>query len=75
MIPGQGFLIHEGADAQRRGEWGGSIGCIEIVDGFWNSFLNNIEHLAGAPCGEVGRTRTLTVKIRAASYPVATLVF
>ncbi len=73
LLPGEGFLIHEGADSRRR-EVGGSIGCIEIVDGGWNSFLADIEHLSGAICSQIGQERLLTVKIQAAPYPTATLV-
>src|SRR5262245_8689995 len=32
LIPGQNFLIHEGPGP---GQNGGSIGCIEILDGMW----------------------------------------
>jgi hypothetical protein len=73
LIAGQGFLIHEGADSRRR-EVGGSLGCIEIVDGGWNSFLADIERRAGASCNQIGQLRALTVKIQAASYPFAKLV-
>ena len=73
LIAGQGFLIHEGADSRRR-EVGGSLGCIEIVDGGWNSFLADIERLAEATCGQIAHARALTVKIQATSYPTATLV-
>jgi len=53
---------------------GGSIGCIEIVDGGWNAFLGDIERLGGASCLLLGKSRRLTVKIQAASYPSATLL-
>lgn len=72
LLAGKGFLIHEGADSRRR-EVGGSIGCIEIVDGGWNSFLEDIERLAGATCAQIGQSRLLTVKILTAPYPTATL--
>src|SRR6266852_4275243 len=32
LLPGRGFLIHEGADT-RVGYVGGSLGCVEILDG------------------------------------------
>lgn len=73
LLPDRGFLIHEGADSRRR-QVGGSIGCIEIVDGEWNSFLADIERLSEATCAQIGRARALTVKIEAAPYPTATLV-
>ena len=41
LLPGKGFLIHEGANKALR-QVGGSIGCIEVVDGRWNSFLDEI---------------------------------
>jgi hypothetical protein len=73
LLPGKGFLIHEGADTTK-GQVGGSLGCIEILDGRWNSFLEEIERLAHAACPVIGRTGTLTVTIDSASYPRATLV-
>src|SRR5262249_34413346 len=38
LLPGRGFLIHEGADTSA-GQVGGSLGCVEILDGDWNGFL------------------------------------
>jgi len=73
LLPGKGFLIHEGADSRRR-DVGGSIGCIEIVDGRWNAFLGDIERLAGTTCVQIGPSRLLTVKIETAPYPNARLV-
>jgi hypothetical protein len=66
-------LIHEGADS-RKGEVGGSLGCIEILDGGWNSFLADIERLGGASCSLVSQARKLTVKIERATLPAATIV-
>ena len=71
LLPGKGFLIHEGPDL---GEFGGSIGCIEILDGKWGHFLWQIEDIAGAPCAPVGASRGLTVILEAANYPVAGLI-
>jgi hypothetical protein len=73
LLPGKGFLIHEGADSRRR-DVGGSIGCIEIVDGRWNAFIGDIERLAGTTCVQIGPSRLLTVKIETAPYPNARLV-
>ena len=33
LLPGKGFLIHEGPGV---GGAGGSLGCVEILDGGWN---------------------------------------
>ena len=49
LVPGQGFLIHEGAN-ESVGEVGGSIGCIEVLDGRWNTFLAEIERIGGGAC-------------------------
>jgi hypothetical protein len=73
LIPGKGFLIHEGADS-RKGEVAGGLGCIEIVDGGWNSFLADIERLGGASCSLISQTRKLTVKIERVTLPAATIV-
>src|SRR6266700_1867184 len=62
LIPGAGFLIHEGADSNA-GDAGGSVGCIEVGEGGWNAFLGEIEALAGGPCTSVGASRKLTVTI------------
>ena len=73
LIPGKSFLIHEGADT-RIGQVGGSLGCIEILDGKWNSFLAEIEKLAKTTVTEIGKKGLLSVTIKAAPYPTATLV-
>lgn len=73
LLPGRGFLIHEGADT-RKGQVGGSLGCVEILDGGWNTFLNEIERLGGAVCHALGTAGKLKVKIEPAAYPKATLV-
>jgi hypothetical protein len=73
LLPGRGFLIHEGADTSQ-GQVGGSLGCVEILDGDWNTFLAEIEKLGGASCPQIGATGGLTVTIEAAPFPVATLV-
>jgi hypothetical protein len=71
-LPGQGFLIHEGAN-RSVGEVGGSIGCIEVLDGRWNTFLAEIEKIGGGPCHQIAVSRKLTVKIEFAPYPHALL--
>src|SRR4029079_3242292 len=42
LIPGQNFLIHEGAGLNPK-DIPGTIGCIEILDGKWGHFLWAIE--------------------------------
>jgi hypothetical protein len=72
LLPGKGFLIHEGANRYAQ-EVGGSIGCIEVLDGRWNGFLGELERLAGGPCHLIAANRMLTVKLEAAPYPRAVL--
>jgi hypothetical protein len=73
LLPGRGFLIHEGADT-RSGQVGGSLGCIEILDGGWNNFLGEIETLGGADCATLAASRRVTAEIQAAALPMAILV-
>jgi hypothetical protein len=73
LLPGKGFLIHEGADTSKN-QVGGSLGCIEILDGRWNSFLEEIERLANSTCPVIGNRGTLKVTVESASYPKASLV-
>jgi len=76
-IPGawqlyRSFLIHEGSPDPDAG-WG-TLGCIEVVGkNEWHRFLNAIQRLAGASLDQVGRHKTLKVKIQAASSPKAKL--
>ena len=72
-MPGRSFLIHEGADT-RASQVGGSLGCVEILDGGWNSFLAEIERLGCASCSGIGASGKLKVRVEAATFPLATLV-
>ena len=72
LLPGKGFLIHEGAD-RPSGQIGGSIGCVEVLDGAWNDFLAEIEKLGHGTCSQIGAAKKLRVAIQYANYPVATL--
>jgi|SRR5579871_5027513 len=72
LLAGKGFLIHEGANT-RMNQVGGSLGCVEILDGGWNTFLGEIERLGGAPCAAIGASGSLKVTIEAAALPMATL--
>jgi hypothetical protein len=73
LLPEKGFLIHEGADTTV-GQSGGSLGCVEILDARWNTFLREIEALANASAAEIGKAGLLKVSIEQASYPTATLL-
>lgn len=65
----QDFLIHQGTDGK---SIGGALGCIEICGPQrWDTFLAEIERLAGVPCEEIGKQRLLTVNIEAAAAPMA----
>ncbi len=72
LIPGKAWLIHEGAD--RGSGYGGSLGCIEILDGHWNGFLDEIETLGGDTCAQIATARGLKVTIVAAVRPTAHLI-
>ena len=72
LLPGKGFLVHEGVDA-KKGQVGGSLGCVEILEGQWNAFLNELEALGKVPCPAPGAAGKLKVVIEPAGYPVATL--
>ena len=50
---------------------GGSVGCIEIADGEWKSFQNELESLAGGTSAHIGASRKLMVVIEPAPYPTA----
>jgi hypothetical protein len=72
LLPKRGFLIHEGANPIL-GEVGGSIGCIEIVNGGWNAFLADIEKIGGGTCAQIAAGHKMTVTIEFARYPNAVL--
>lgn len=73
LLPGKGFLIHEGADRAQR-QVGGSIGCVEILDGRWNEFLAEIETAAGGSCAQIAAQGKLRVMIEHTRYPDAVLM-
>ena len=70
LLPHKSFLTHEGAD-RKTGQVGGSIGCVEILDGRWNGFLDEIERLAGSTCARIGANSKLKLTLVSASYPMA----
>ena len=43
------------------GTVGGTLGCVEILDGGWSLFLDEIESIAGADCVHIGAAHYLTV--------------
>jgi hypothetical protein len=45
LFPAKNFYIHEGADAAL-GMVGGTLGCVEILNGKWGQFLAEIERRA-----------------------------
>ena len=66
------FLIHEGSP-DPSSPWG-TYGCIEVVGrNEWNRFLDSIKLLSGEGPATVGSLRLLTVKIQAATAPMARL--
>jgi hypothetical protein len=72
LLSGQNFLIHEGGDSNRD-VVGGSVGCIEIVDGGWRAFQAEIESLGDGTSMALGASRKVTVSIEHAAYPTAIL--
>ena len=71
LFPHDTMYIHEGPD-RRKGGMGGTLGCVEILDGKWNSFLKEIEDSASASCAAIAAARKLRVKIEAGERPVGT---
>lgn len=72
LFPGKTFYIHEGP-VRIRG-YGGSLGCIEILDGYWNDFLAEIERIGKNTCHYIAKSGGLKVTIESAHVPVAELV-
>ena len=73
LLPGKGFLIHEGADS-RLGQVGGSLGCVEVLDGGWSVFMDEVKKICGSDWPNIGSRSLMTVEMEAASFPTATLV-
>ena len=73
ILPGKGFLVHEGADS-RLGQVGGSLGCVEVLDGGWSVFMDELKTICGTTWPAIGSQGLMTVEVEAASYPTATLV-
>lgn len=73
ILPGRGFLIHEGAN-ESLGQVGGSLGCVEVLGGKWPDFLNTLKTVCGADWPTIGAQGLMNLTIDAGSYPTATLV-
>jgi hypothetical protein len=73
LFPHKTFYIHEGPDRAKNGI-GGSLGCIEILDGKWDDFLQQIESLGNGTCEALGAAGKLHVSIKAGSYPTGTFL-
>ena len=73
ILPGKGFLIHEGADT-RAGQVGGSLGCVEVLDGGWSVFMDELKSSCGQPWPIIANRHLLKVVVEHGSYPTATLV-
>jgi hypothetical protein len=73
LMPGRGFYIHRGADRPKR-QFGGSLGCVEILDGKWDAFLTQIQDLGNGSCAQLGGAGKVKVTVHAGSYPTATWI-
>lgn len=73
LFPGKTFYIHEGP-IRNRGGYGGSLGCVEILDGYWNDFLSDIERLGKGRSDQIASLHGLRVTIEAAPRAHARLV-
>jgi hypothetical protein len=73
ILPGKGFLIHEGAD-ETKGNVGGSLGCVEIVTGRWAEFQDELKSITGKDWPKIGSLQLMKLVVEAASSPTATLV-
>ena len=73
ILPGQGFLIHEGAN-EVAGQIGGSLGCVEVLNGNWPDFLNTLKAVCGVDWSKIGALGLMDLTIEAGNYPTATLV-
>jgi hypothetical protein len=73
ILPGRGFLLHEGAD-EALGQVGGSLGCVEVLGGEWPDFLDEIKTACGVDWSMIGERGLMNLTIQAGHYPIATLV-
>ena len=66
------FLLHEGSP-DPSSPWG-TYGCVEVVgNDEWKRLLSTIQSFSGADLATVGSRKLLTVRIQAASAPMAKL--
>jgi hypothetical protein len=73
ILPGKGFLIHEGAN-EALGQVGGSLGCVEVLGGKWPDFLNELKSICGVDWPAIGNRKLMVFTIEAGHFPTATLV-
>jgi len=73
IIPGKGFLIHEGAD-ESKGQVGGSLGCVEVLGGKWPDFLTEVKTTCGFDWPLIGKKGLMKLVVEGASSPTAILV-
>jgi hypothetical protein len=74
IIDGKGFLIHEGPDVGQN-QVGGSLGCIEVLDGRWPDFMDELINITEQQWPEIGKHRLMTLTIDATHSPTAVLVY
>jgi hypothetical protein len=73
ILAGRGFLIHEGADS-RVGQVGGSLGCVEVLDGGWPTFMDELKAKCGVPWPTISKHRLMKLVVERANYPTASLI-
>lgn len=73
LFPNKSFYIHEGPDRTNNGV-GGSLGCIEILDGKWDTFLQQIEDLGNGTCETLGAAGKVDISIEGGHYPTGTFI-
>lgn len=74
ILEGRQFLLHEGATPPEG--IGASLGCIEVVNFHeWNRFLHMLKIAAGANCHQISTSKSFTLIIEAAHFPIAHLKY
>jgi hypothetical protein len=73
ILPGRGFLIHEGAN-EALGQVGGSLGCVEVLGGRWPNFLSELKTVCGVAWPKIGAQGLMNLTVEVGNYPTATLV-
>jgi hypothetical protein len=73
LWPGKKFYIHRGGN-RAKNERGGATGCVEILDGKWDHFLDQIQRLGNGSCAHLGAEGKVKVTVRSAACPMAVFV-